>query len=246
MTTTVALTYLAFHAVFLAPPVATLASTAAVRSGGDWRRTLWLGVPLMILLALAYTTPWDNYLIARGVWWYGEGAVATTIWRAPVEEYLFIAVQPVLTALWLAHLDPPGSAADALPLGLSVRDRLLGAAAGAAVGLVGAWLLGADPTFYLGAILLWAAPVLALQWAFGWPYLWRARRTVALAVAVPTAYLCLVDRIALWGDVWIIADRYTTGLTIAGLPVEEATFFLATNLFLVQGLVLLRWVLRRW
>jgi hypothetical protein len=32
---------------------------------------------------------------------------------------------------------------------------------------------------------------------------------------------------------------------VAGLPVEEATFFLVTNLFVVQGLVLFQWVLDR-
>jgi hypothetical protein len=44
----------------------------------------------------------------------------------------------------------------------------------------------------------------------------------------------------------MISDRYTTGLGLPGLPVEEMTFFLTTNLFVVQGLVLLPWVVRRW
>ena len=240
--TSVATTYLEFHVLFLAPAVVTVVSAVGLRSTDGWGRTLRLGVPLMVALALGYTVPWDNYLIARGVWWYGEGAVAGTLWRAPVEEYLFIAVQPVVTGLWCAQLSvPPGPS-----LRLPVRTRLFGAALGAGVGVVGVVLLAAPPTFYLGAILLWAAPVLALQWAFGWPQLWRARRTVALGVAVPTAYFWLADWFALRAGIWVLSDRYTTGLAVAGLPVEEAAFFLVTNCFVVQGLVLLRWVLERW
>jgi lycopene cyclase domain-containing protein len=235
------MTYLEFHAVFLLPAAATVASVTGVRSGDGWWRSLRVGVPLMVVLALAWTTPWDNYLIARGVWWYGDGAVAGRLWRAPVGEYLFIAVQPLVTGLWCAQLSPPR----APRLTVTARDRVLGAGAGAAVGLAGVGLLAAPSTLYLGAVLAWAAPVLALQWAFGWPYLWRARRAVAVGVAVPTAYLWLADAVALRVGVWVLAERYTTGLAVGGLPVEEATFFLVTNLFVVQGLVLLRWVMQR-
>jgi hypothetical protein len=34
-------------------------------------------------------------------------------------------------------------------------------------------------------------------------------------------------------------------MSVAGLPVEEGAFFLITNLFVVQGLLLYSWVLRR-
>nr|WP_231751592.1 lycopene cyclase domain-containing protein [Halogeometricum sp. CBA1124] len=101
-------------------------------------------------------------------------------------------------------------------------------------------------TYYLGAILAWAAPVLALQWGFGWPYLWAVRRTFALAVAVPTLYFWVADWFAIWLDIWYISPAHTTGVSLLGLPVEEATFFLVTNLFVVQGLLLFLWVVDRW
>jgi lycopene cyclase domain-containing protein len=88
--------------------------------------------------------------------------------------------------------------------------------------------------------------VLAVQWVVGWPYLWARRRTVALGVAVPTAYLSGVDAVAIHEGVWRLAPEYTTGLAPGGLPVEEATFFGLTTLFVVQGLVLYPWVVRRW
>jgi lycopene cyclase domain-containing protein len=244
-------TYLQFHLAFLLPAAMLMIATAFVsrsQMGATVRplgagRTYWTGVAIITAIALAYTTPWDNYLIARGVWWYGEGSTLGTIGHAPIGEYLFILVQPWLTALWLSHLSLPGEwPTVARPIG----SRVLATALAAGLGVAGWLLLGSDATFYLGAIVAWAAPVLALQWAVGAPQLWARRRLVALGTLVPTTYLCVADRIAIEYGIWILSERYTTGLTVAGLPVEEATFFLVTNLFVVQGLVLYRWVLDRW
>jgi lycopene cyclase domain-containing protein len=98
----------------------------------------------------------------------------------------------------------------------------------------------------MGAILTWAGPVFALQWAVGWRYLLAVRRRVAAGIGVPTAYLCGADWVAIRNGIWPISSEHTTGLALAGLPVEEATFFLLTTAFVVQGLVLLRWVMARW
>ena len=249
----VSFTYLQFHLAFLLPAVMLLAVTgfvsrtritdATARWTDGWRR-YWAGVAIITVVALVYTTPWDNLLIARGVWWYGENRTLATVWEAPIEEYVFIAVQPWLTALWLSHLSFSTEWPTATRPRAS-RAAMLGVAA--AVGIAGWQWLGSEPTFYIGAIFAWAAPVLALQWAVGAPQLWARRRLVAFGTLVPTTYLCVADRIAIEYGIWILSERYTTGLTVAGLPVEEATFFLVTNLFVVQGLILYRWVLdRRW
>ncbi len=128
---------------------------------------------------------------------------------------------------------------------IATRDTLI------RVGGAGAWLVAAalgalalsGLTLYLGAILAWAGPVLALQWAVGGPYLVSARRHVAWAVAVPTLYLSSVDRLAIEWGLWTISPAHSTGLTVAGLPIEEGAFFLVTSLMIVQGLVLFHWVL---
>jgi lycopene cyclase domain-containing protein len=223
--------YLLFHAVFLLPPLALL---AAWRAGSPSRR-LRLGLAILVPVALAYTIPWDGYLIRQGVWWYGDNSVAATIWRIPVGEYLFIAVQPVITGLWAASLDWNTAAA-----GLqSRRDRVVGALAGLAVAAVGVGLLLlGESTFYLGALVAWGGPVLAIQWAFDWRYLWARRRTLAAAVGVPTLYFAVADRVAIEFGIWVLSGAYTIGITVAGLPVEEGAFFLLTNAFVVQGLAL--------
>jgi len=234
----VALTYLEFHLVFVVPPLLILAATTRWT---DRRYALPGGLGILTVVAVLYTTPWDNHLIAVGVWDYPAEAVVARVWQAPVEEYLFFALQPLLTGLWLARLETRSAREFGIPLGY----RIGGALAGLAVALAG-WLLLAEPTYYLGALFLWAGPVLAIQWGFAWPVLWERRRTLALGIGVPTVYLWVADRIAIELGIWVFDPQYMTGIELLGLPIEEALFFALTNAFLVQGLVLFWWVTDRW
>lgn len=235
-----ALTYLAFHAVFVLPVVLGLAvAVGRERRPHDVRP---LAVAIIVGLALAYTIPWDNYLIARGVWEYGTDRVLGRLWLAPIEEYLFIAIQPVLTALWLTLI----ARRRRPPVAVTVRDRLGGLLAGLGIGLAGLALAIGGRTFYLGAILAWAGPVLALQWTVGWPYLVARWRTTLAGILAPTLYLCVVDAVAIDLGIWRFSADLTTGIAVLGLPIEEATFFLVTNALVVQGLLLYPWVIERW
>jgi lycopene cyclase domain-containing protein len=145
-----------------------------------------------------------------------------------------------VAGLWLYSFPPTKATVSVV-----TRDRVIGVLAGALVGVVGAGLLRRPTTFYVGAILAWAGPVLALQWGFGWPYLWRIRRRLVLGTVVPTAYFAAADRIAIEVGIWSISGTYTTGVTVMSLPIEEGAFFLISNLFVVQGLLLYSWILRR-
>jgi len=233
-------TYLQFLAAFVAPPLLVLAALRVRDRRDEW----WslVGVGVLLVLALAYTTPWDNYLIRRGVWTYGADAVVATLWLAPIEEYAFVAMQTVVAGLWVQRVaDSPD--AEFTP---ARRDAAVGALAGLAVTAAGVAFLGTASTFYLGAILAWAGPVLALQWGVGWRYLLARSRTVAVGVGAPTLYFATADRVALADGIWTISTEYATGVAVAGLPIEEGAFFLVTNLFVVQGLVLFDWVVARW
>ncbi|WP_435319894.1 lycopene cyclase domain-containing protein [Haloarchaeobius sp. TZWSO28] len=236
------LTYAAFLALFVVAPIFGL-SVAAQRQVFPLPREGLLPTGLMVVAALAYTTPWDNYLIGQGVWWYGPGTVALTVGLAPLEEYLFMAFQPVLAALWfytlrwpLVHPERP----------LHGRARLVGTVGWLFVSALGIWFLTDSSTYYLGAILAWACPVVALQWAVGGHYLWAARRSLAPVVVLPVAYLWAVDWYAIELGIWTISPDYTTGIGLFGLPVEEMVFFLVTTLLVVQGIVLYHWVVDRW
>lgn len=239
-----AFTYVEFHALFVVPALAVLVGAVGLRSRRTASDVRPLAVAVIALVAMLYTAPWDNYLILRGVWSYGTDSVAAVVWHAPVEEYLFILLQPMVAALWL-HLISPGVPPDDATV-VSRRDRAVGVAAGTCVALVGVALLTSASTFYLGAILAWSGPVLALQWAVGWPYLLARWRTYLVGITAPTLYLWIADRVALASGVWILSERYTTGLSLLGLPIEEALFFLVTNAFVIQGLLLYPWVIDRW
>jgi len=229
--------YLPFVIVFVVVPVAILTILLGVRR--RFQPFQVSGTVLLAGVALVYTFPWDGQLIRLGIWDYGSTLVGR-LGVVPYEELLFIVAQTVLTGLWTTLIDTPDGSGS-----VSWRPRVVGVLAGGAIGVAGLALLSIPAGTYLGAILVWAAPVLALQWGFGWPVLLRRRRTVAIALLTPTAYLWIVDRLAIGLELWTFSATQTTGFAILGLPIEEALFFLVTNAFLVQGLVLLGWVVER-
>ncbi|OVE85207.1 lycopene cyclase domain-containing protein [Natronolimnobius baerhuensis] len=235
------LTYLQFHLVFTIPPILVLGWLAIRRNRARWDRGAASGLVILVFLAVAYTTPWTNAMVPEGVWWYGEGAVLATIWHTPLEEYLFFILQTTLTACWLFQFLEVSD----MSLRLPASHRIAGVLAGLGICAAGWVLLGTTATFYLGSILFWAGPILAIQWGFGLTYLLRERRQVLLAVGIPTLYLWVADWIAISLGIWMISDAHTIGIGLAGLPLEEALFFLVANVFVVQGLVLYVWVLDR-
>ncbi|MHB8619845.1 MAG: lycopene cyclase domain-containing protein [Chloroflexota bacterium] len=91
---------------------------------------------------------------------------------------------------------------------------------------------------YLVFELAWALPVLALQWLAGGAELWRLRRPLLGAVLLATAYLSLADTYAITHGIWRLNPRRVTGLALGPLPLEEALFFLVTNMMVVQGVAL--------
>lgn len=245
------MTYFQFHLLFLLPPIAALV-LATWRRRGPFAGALeprapraWRALGLITVLALVYTTPWDNYLIARGVWGYLPGRVLFTIGYVPIEEYLFFVLQPLLSGLLLFALARrTGTGAEPPPA--SLRWRAVGAVGFGLLAVGGALLLGLERGVYAGLILAWAAPVAALQWGVGGEVLAARWRLLGTATLLPTLYLWLADRIALENGIWWISPRYTFGWHLFGLPVEEALFFLVTNVIVVQGLMLFLVVGRRW
>lgn len=232
------MSYLTFHLLFLAPPIALmlLAHRRPQQLADDIR--VDLAIPLICVIAFTYTTPWDNYLVAKEVWWYGPGRVLGTIGYVPVEEYLFFVLQPLLTGLFLyQYLDRFAGA----PKDASASAPWIGAGGFLALTGLGAVFLmdGRPKTLYLGLILAWAPPILAGMWLYDGETLWALRTTVLNATALPTLYLWAADAIAIHSQVWTISPKHMVGFSAFGLPLEEAAFFLFTNLLVVQGVLLL-------
>ena len=232
------MTYFQFHLCFLLPVIFIL--WLINRKYRFYRQPKAIGSLLLIsLIAFVYTTPWDNYLVKIGVWGYSEGRVLGTLGYVPLEEYAFFILQPLMTGLFLFilmarrqqmnHVTTSKTAGTAHWLGTLLYTYLA---------LGGMLMLQYESTSYLALILVWACPILAIQWTYGGDYLWSNKRVLVIAGGLPTLYLWIADRIAIGLEIWYISERFTTGLHLAGLPIEEAVFFLVTNLLVVQGLML--------
>lgn len=242
------MTYFGFLAQFLVVPILLLAALTwyEVRRGLSLPGALtgwpaWRVVAGHILVALIYTTPWDNYLVATGVWFYDPRLVTGLVlgW-VPIEEYTFFVLQPLLTSLWLLWLArrlPVETRS--LPGFRQLRRGLL-----LSLGLV--WLAtaavliaGWQPGTYLALILIWALPPLMLQIGFGADILWRHRRLVLLTLLPVTFYLSLADALAIGSGTWTIDPAQSLQIYLGGvLPLEEFIFFLMTNILLVLGVIL--------
>lgn len=233
------MSYFAFHLIFTIPPIALMAATLPRPLAGVGGKRGALAIPLLCLIAFTYTTPWDNYLVAREVWWYGPDRVWATIGYVPVEEYLFFLLQPILTGLFLYHYLGRRALSNLLQPA-SARAAWIGGGVFATLTAVGFALLmsPSDDGLYMGLILSWSSPVLAGLWLYDGLLLWRLRRVLLITIGLPTLYLWVADTIAIGNGIWTISPDFTFGLAPFGLPVEEATFFLMTNLLVVKGILL--------
>ena len=242
------MTYFGFLSRFILLPVLLLAGLTIWRASRrsnqaeNWRAIpLWKTLTLFVLIAVIYTTPWDNYLVANRVWWYDPRLVTgITFGWVPAEEYTFFILQTILTGLWLnlwMH-------SDLLRDGPEAFGKQIQKLAWPGVALV--WVIstaflfsGWRPATYLTLILSWGLLPVILQLVFGADILWRRRQLVLLGLLPTTLYLALADSFAIQAGTWTIDPDQTLGLLLGGvLPLEELVFFFITNLVLVLGIVL--------
>ncbi len=242
------MTYFGILGTFVIPPMLIL---LVLISRDTWHRLIkreghinwmpYLALLVHVLLALVYTTPWDNYLVATNVWWYDpELVTGITLGWVPIEEYTFFIVQTLLTGLWTLILmrsvfksPQPVSRAKSIRTGTSVVVLVLWVASTLFL------LTGPASGTYLTLILSWALIPILIQVAFGADILLANWRLVSAAILVPTLYLWLVDTIAIQGGTWTIDPAQTTGIKLGPLPIEEMIFFLMTNLLIVFGVTLM-------
>ncbi|HVO42971.1 MAG TPA: lycopene cyclase domain-containing protein [Aggregatilineales bacterium] len=95
---------------------------------------------------------------------------------------------------------------------------------------------------YLFLILIWAGPLIVLQWLIGGDILLRRWKVLLGGIVIPTLYLTCVDGFAIRSTIWTITPLHSTGIFFPGIgvPLEEGVFFLVTNTLIVQSLILIR------
>lgn len=205
-------------------------------------RAVWAAIGIHILLAVIYTTPWDNYLVATNVWSYNPDLVTgIVLGYVPIEEYAFFVLETVLAGLWWWFL---ARRIDFTRDHFKPNNKLVYLGAGLLAFL---WLLFTNLFFlgetkwtYLSITLFWALPPISIQLLFGADILWHYRKLVFWAILIPGSYLSLMDIVALKDTTWSISPAQTTGILFLGiLPLEEVVFFFITNVMITFGLTLL-------
>ena len=217
---------------------------------------VWTAIGIHVLLAVVYTTPWDNYLVATKVWYYNPQLVTgIVIGYVPIEEYTFFVVETIFAGLWWWFLarrfDSPalarGASVATTPLSeekFVSNKKIIQISSGV---LIFIWTISAYLLFfgnikwtYLSIISFWALPAILPQLLFGADILWHHRKLVFWAIMVPGMYLSLMDIVALQDTTWSISPSQTTGVLFFGiLPLEEVVFFFITNVLITFGMTLL-------
>jgi lycopene cyclase domain-containing protein len=204
-------------------------------------RAIWIAIGIHILLAVGYTTPWDNYLVATGVWFYNpELVTGIVLGYVPIEEYAFFVLETLLAGLWWWFL------ARRLPEPMQFKPSKIGRIVSFAALFI-LWVVftvlffsESHPITYLSLTLFWAFPAIFPQLLYGADILWHYRKLVGLGILVPGTYLSLMDIVALRDTTWSISKEQTTGILFFGiLPLEEVVFFFITNILITFGITLL-------
>ncbi len=238
------MTYFGFLVVFVVSPIAVLWAVLLFLSKGDARRgfagrSALVAVVVQMLLALVYTTPWDNYLVATGVWHYNPARVTgIVLGYVPLEEYLFFLLEALLVGIWWITLIPSGRPSHPFKPAARMRHALTAATVLIWLISTAAFLSGWIPGTYLTLILSWALVPIGIQLTFGADLLWHYRRLVAATILPTALYLSVADALAIKSGIWAINPAQTTGLHLCYLPLEEGLFFLVTATVLGFGMTL--------
>lgn len=226
-----------FHYVFTIP-VLVILTFLVFKHRKDIPKLGFYGVGALCGIAMVYTTPWDNYLVYKGVWGYGSERVLAVIGYVPIEEYLFFILQTLISGFLSLYVLCVKS--NLIKTNFKCPRKKLALSLLTIFWLITFSFLYFDKSLYLGLILTWALPVMLLQWFFGYEYLVQNIKVVFSLIFVPTIYLWFADWVAIdLMSIWTISEKYTLGVSVFGLPIEEMVFFLMTNIMVVQGLTLL-------
>lgn len=231
------MTYFEFLLIFLVIPI--IALLAAQRRNRQSGRPFWWAIAPQIALALIYTTPWDNHLVATGVWYYNPKQVTgILLGYVPLEEYAFFVLETLLAGLWWRLCSTRLSPFHAFRPSRYLRFLSASGAAALWSVLTIIFLRGWKPGTYLLITLIWALPPIILQLAYGADLLWHERRLVAAAIIPLGIYLSAADALAIRAGIWAIDPRQSTSVFMGGLPIEEAIFFALTIILITFGLTL--------
>jgi lycopene cyclase domain-containing protein len=192
---------------------------------------------MLAAIAFAFSCTWDILLAWRGVWTVGADMAVGSVALMPFEEYLWFVDHTLLVCVWVLVLWSQKPLRIETAPAPQRAARAVGVALCLAVALCGLQWLRQAETFYLGVILAFMSPVIALHWWVGGHLLLQQPREWVLGIAVPSAYLLLLDSWAISEGVWSLSEQYTTGIRLLWLPLEHLLLYTITTAMVVLPLV---------
>jgi lycopene cyclase domain-containing protein len=236
------MSYLTFLLLWVVAPTLLLlfylGTSRLLKSQSIPLRWHWVGTAILAGVAFFWTAPWDNFIVASGIWSYGPERVLAVIGYVPLEEYLFFILMPLFNSVLFAALLLRGLRVKSSWREPQTVSRLIALIVGILLMLLAAILHVQERFAYLSLTLLWFIPPLVLQWCFDPSVLRQGLALILVATFLPTFYFSIADAFAIASEIWSINPITRTGWEVWHLPFEEIFFFFITSLLLAQGLVL--------
>ncbi len=99
--------------------------------------------------------------------------------------------------------------------------------------------LGLGSLTYIFLILVWALPIIVMQWLLGLDLFLKRWKVWLPGILIPTLWLTFADAFAIGSKTWTIDPKQSLNIFLPfGVPIEEGIFFLCTNTLVVQGMIL--------
>ncbi|EFQ99083.1 phytoene synthase [Nannizzia gypsea CBS 118893] len=209
-------------------------------------------IVLLCTIAVVWTIPWDSYLIRTRIWSYpADSVLGQTLFQIPLEEVFFFIIQTYNTSLLYIIFNkrlvlPSYLSGPTKPLAQGLfgpithrTQRDLGTLFFTGILILGiSFIYIGGEYMYLGLILSWVSPILVMQWVLMYRFLLALPpASVWVPIALPTLYLWVVDTLALRRGTWVIESGTKVDIQLwEGLEIEEALFFLVTNVMVVFGI----------
>lgn len=237
------MTYLEYLLLFIIFPFCLLVSLSIHRRKISMSSSFItnFGTPFIILafIALFYTTPWDNYLVAQGIWSYDPSKVlGIVLGFVPIEEYSFFILETLLVSFifFISFNDLFNrELIDFFPTKASAKYVVLTSITIIWFLCLITFLLQFKTLMYLNLLLLWSIPPIFIQLFIGWEIIWYYKRKIFLIVLIVGSYLSITDAYAIYTGIWSINKNFITGISVLFMPLEEILFFFITTLLIVLG-----------
>ena len=237
--------YVSIHCIFTLPCIAVLYTFSCMKCSSPYLKQVMLWSFILCVVANAYTVPWDNFMIAKGVWSYdNDRIIPIHFGYCPYEEYAFFTLETlIVVGIWLFYF-PSRKSFCKFPekfQGMPGHESMFGTVCAALLlffSFAITWIQK-HALLYLGYLFVWAIPILLLQWICGWRALLAHWDKIMPVIGFSSFCLCLVNRWGIRHGIWKINDDNIVPLARnQDMPLEEGLFYVLTTTMCVFGITL--------